>query len=201
VKDAQQGFKELVTYTAGKDYTLYKEAILKMELSSRMVKRRLIHRKALNSLAHNAVISNVSNLNSSTNSHMAEDLMIIRSGTPISEIQEKELPSPAEFKNEGNVLLLPYYQEISETPKEAEVSIGSGYTKEDVALLSQITRARTHSERKHHHMINPHNRYLLMQKQKEETQNKIEEMQKMRKMSKKEREEHEREQMEAKFDI
>lgn len=36
-------------------------------------------------------------------------IMVLRQGTPISEISGRDLPSPADIKGENNVLLLPYY--------------------------------------------------------------------------------------------
>ena len=44
--------------------------------------------------------------------------MILRKGTPISEISGRDLPSPANIKGEQNVLLLPYYQEIRKKFKD-----------------------------------------------------------------------------------
>jgi hypothetical protein len=38
--------------------------------------------------------------------------LVIRSGTPISDLSERDLPSPAEIRSDNNVLLLPYYQEV-----------------------------------------------------------------------------------------
>jgi len=38
--------------------------------------------------------------------------LVIRSGTPISDISERDLPSPAEIRSDNNVLLLPFYQEV-----------------------------------------------------------------------------------------
>ena len=39
--------------------------------------------------------------------------LIIRRGTAISEMSDKDLPSPADIKGENNMMLLPYYQEVS----------------------------------------------------------------------------------------
>jgi len=35
--------------------------------------------------------------------------LVIRMGTPISDISGRELPSPADIKGDYNMLLLPYY--------------------------------------------------------------------------------------------
>lgn len=43
--------------------------------------------------------------------------IVLRSGTPISELSNRELPSPSAVKGEHNLLLLPYYQEHF-NPKE-----------------------------------------------------------------------------------
>ena len=54
-------------------------------------------------------------------------MMVLRSGTPISEISGRDLPSPADIKGDNNVLLLPYYQEIEK--KEGEISTSSKISK------------------------------------------------------------------------
>lgn len=38
--------------------------------------------------------------------------LVIRKGSPISDMSGRDLPSPAEIRGDSNVLLLPFYQEV-----------------------------------------------------------------------------------------
>ncbi len=39
--------------------------------------------------------------------------LVIRPGSPVSDISGRDLPSPAEIRSDNNVMLLPFYQEIN----------------------------------------------------------------------------------------
>jgi len=66
-------------------------------------------RKGLNAIAHLAIMANLDRDNRDINERMNAPIMVLRSGTPISDISGRDLPSPADIKGENNVLLLPYY--------------------------------------------------------------------------------------------
>ena len=53
-------------------------------------------------------------------------IMLLRQGTPISEISGRDLPSPADIKGEANILLLPYYQEVEKKETNSLATIKSG---------------------------------------------------------------------------
>jgi len=66
-------------------------------------------RKGLNAIAHLAIMANLDKDDRDINERMNAPIMVLRSGTPISDISGRDLPSPADIKGENNVLLLPYY--------------------------------------------------------------------------------------------
>jgi len=59
-----------------------------------------------------ALMANLEKDNRDIEERMNAPIMLLRQGTPISEISGRDLPSPADIKGENNVLLLPYYQEL-----------------------------------------------------------------------------------------
>lgn len=60
-------------------------------------------------MAHLSLIGNLELDERDIDERMNAPIMVLRSGTPISEISGRDLPSPADIKGENNVLLLPYY--------------------------------------------------------------------------------------------
>lgn len=63
-------------------------------------------------------MANLEKDNRDINERLNAPIMVLRQGTPISDISGRDLPSPADIKGDGNVLLLPYYQEVGK--KEGE---------------------------------------------------------------------------------
>lgn len=63
-------------------------------------------------MAHMAIMSSLTRDERHIDERMSDKLLVLRPGTPISEISGRDLPSPADIKGEHNVLLLPYYQEL-----------------------------------------------------------------------------------------
>ena len=76
------------------------------------MKGNLQQRRGLNQLAHLAIMANLDKDDRDIEERLNAPIMVLRSGTPISEISGRDLPSPADIKGENNVLLLPYYQEV-----------------------------------------------------------------------------------------
>lgn len=72
----------------------------------------LQQRRGLSQLAHLALMANLEKDNRDIEERMNAPMMVLRQGTPISDISGRDLPSPADIKGDNNVLLLPYYQEL-----------------------------------------------------------------------------------------
>ena len=57
-------------------------------------------------------MANIDKDNRDIEERIAAPILVLRKGTPISEISGRDLPSPADIKGDQNVMLLPFYQEI-----------------------------------------------------------------------------------------
>jgi hypothetical protein len=68
-----------------------------------------------------AIMVNIDKDSRSIDERMKVPIMILRAGTPISDISGRDLPSPCDIKGDNNMLLLPYYQEIEK--KESEENL------------------------------------------------------------------------------
>lgn len=66
----------------------------------------------LSNLAEIAIMANIEKDNRDLEERISAPILVLRQGTPISEISGRDLPSPADIKGDQNVLLLPFYQEI-----------------------------------------------------------------------------------------
>ena len=97
-------------------------------------------RKGLKSLAHWAIMANLDIDNRDIEERINIPIMLLRQGTPISEISGRDLPSPADIKGEANILLLPYYQEVEkkETNSLATIKSGSDQNKSSTSIGSKI---------------------------------------------------------------
>ena len=58
------------------------------------------------------IIQNIDRDNRDLDERLRDPILVLRPGSPISEISGRDLPSPADIKGDHNILLLPYYQEI-----------------------------------------------------------------------------------------
>lgn len=63
-------------------------------------------------LAKLAIMGNMSK-ESEEKDQISVPALVIRPGTPVSDISGRDLPSPAEIRSDNNVMLLPFYQEIN----------------------------------------------------------------------------------------
>ena len=79
---------------------------------------------------------------------MQAPILVLRQGTPISEISGRDLPSPADIKGEYNVMLLPYYQEIEKKDHNESSLSDLNATKDDLSRNSVHGRSKSQMDAK-----------------------------------------------------
>jgi hypothetical protein len=93
-------------------------------------------------LAKFALIGNLSK-ESEEKDQINVPALVIRPGSPVSEISGRDLPSPAEIRSDNNVMLLPFYQEIMHKAdkygKIGSKKIQNPMNKRDLTTSSFIT--------------------------------------------------------------
>lgn len=107
-----------------------------------------------------AIMSNLDRDDRDIDERINAPIMVLRSGTPISDISGRDLPSPADIKGENNVLLLPYYQEVEkkEGGGSSMLSLG-GPSTTTVGDFATLSSAKTKNNNNNiNATTNPHRR-------------------------------------------
>ena len=88
---------------------IIEEALTKGLINARIIASKLdTNKMGVSFLAKLAIMGNMSK-ESEEKDQISVPALVIRPGTPVSDISGRDLPSPAEIRSDNNVMLLPFY--------------------------------------------------------------------------------------------